>query len=170
MARNVEIKARVRDAARLRALALAVGEEPLELIRQRDTFYHVNRGRLKLREFADGTGELIAYERPDRPGPRTSRYTISPAPDPARLHAALTQALGVRGVVAKERTLIRRGRTRIHLDRVTGLGDFVELEVVLTADESEADGRAVALELMARLEIDERDLMEQAYIDQMDPR
>ena len=43
--------------------------------------------------------------------------------------AVLTQALGVLGMVRKERLLYLVGQTRVHLDSVEGLGDFVELEV-----------------------------------------
>ncbi len=165
---NVEIKARVSDPGRLRQLALTLGDGPGQLINQRDTFYVVPRGRLKLREFGDGTGELIAYERPDLEGPKTSHYIISPAPDPAALHEALAQALGIRGVVTKERTLVLKGRTRIHLDHVAGLGDFMELEVVLQPDETESQGMTVAQELMSALEISSADLVYGAYIDQLE--
>ena len=41
----------------------------------------------------------------------------------------LTAALGVRGQVIKTRTLYIAGQTRIHIDQVQGLGDFLELEV-----------------------------------------
>jgi adenylate cyclase class IV len=168
MPRNVEIKARVADPARLRELALALGDGPGQLIAQKDTFYNAPTGRLKLREFGDGTGELIAYSRPNQEGPKTSSYAISRTADPASLNAALTSALGVRGVVAKKRTLVLTGRTRIHLDEVEGLGDFMELEVVLAADETEAEGQIVAQELMARLEIKAGALIEDAYIDQLE--
>jgi len=68
-------------------------------------------------------------------------------------------------VVRKVRTLYLAGATRIHLDRVEGLGDFAELEVVLEPDQGSASGRATAAELMSALGIDERDLVEAAYID-----
>jgi adenylate cyclase class IV len=165
MPRNVEIKARVDDPVRLRELALMLANGRSELIRQRDTFYRSARGRLKLREFGDGTGELIAYERPDRTGPKTSDYAISRTDDPAGLHAALDRALGVQGVVTKERTLVRCGRTRIHLDRVEGLGDFMELEVVLADEESDEAGQAVARDLMRQLGIDPAALVQGAYFD-----
>ncbi len=168
MARNVEIKARVNQPERLRELALALGDGPGELIRQKDTFYNATNGRLKLREFDDGTGVLIAYNRPDCEGPKTSQYVLSSTDSPETLHAALTEALGVRGLVVKERTLVLNGRTRIHLDRVDGLGDFMELEVVLTDAETEQQGMAVAQDLMAQLEIEAGDLIEGAYIDHLE--
>ncbi|HVQ05811.1 MAG TPA: adenylate cyclase, partial [Burkholderiaceae bacterium] len=63
MARNIEIKARIAsiDAVMPRARALASGEA--QLIAQDDTFFAVPHGRLKLREFADGSAELIHYHR-----------------------------------------------------------------------------------------------------------
>jgi hypothetical protein len=45
------------------------GKGPIELI-QDDTFFHCAAGRLKLRTFADGQGELIFYRRADEHGPK----------------------------------------------------------------------------------------------------
>jgi predicted adenylyl cyclase CyaB len=90
---------------------------------------------------------------------------VAPTQDPEALRAALSRALGVRAVVRKTRTVHLVGRTRIHLDRVDGLGDFIELEVVLRPDEETASGASVARELMTRLEIAEEDLVEAAYVD-----
>ena len=45
---------------------------------------------------------------------------------------ALGQALGVKGVVRKRRMLYMIGQTRVHMDQVEGLGDFMELEVLKT--------------------------------------
>ena len=165
MPRNVEIKARVAEPARLRALAAVLADGPPVVIEQTDTFFAVGRGRLKLRVFADGAGELISYERPDAAGPKTSRYGIAPVADGASLLAVLSAALPVRGVVRKRRELLLCGRTRIHLDRVEGLGDFLELEVVLAEGEDLAAGEAEARELMARLGIAPGDLVSGAYLD-----
>ena len=41
----------------------------------------------------------------------------------------LKKALGIKGVVKKNRTLYMVGQTRVHVDQVEGLGDFMELEV-----------------------------------------
>lgn len=165
MARNVEIKARIPSVEALlpRALALA-GTEP-EPIVQDDSFFACAHGRLKLREFADGRGELIAYQRPDVAGPRTSNYRIVPVDDPRALRAALADALGLIGRVRKKRLLLIVGRTRIHLDRVDSLGDFVELEVILGAEDDEAGGLAEARALMQALGIDEAGTLAGAYLD-----
>ncbi len=163
---NVEIKARVRDYAALlaRAQELADGP-PVLMIRQEDTFFRVPAGRLKLRVIDGGRGELIVYRRADEAGPKASEYDIAPVADPARLRAVLAAALGEVGVVRKERTLCLVGQTRVHLDRVEGLGDYMELEVVLRTGQSVEDGRRVADELMRQLGVNAADLVTGAYTD-----
>lgn len=165
MARNVEIKARIDSIEALLPLALALADGPPEAIAQDDTFFPCAIGRLKLRVFADGRGELIAYARPDTAGPKTSDYAISPVAEPDALRATLARALGIGGRVIKQRTLLRVGRTRVHLDRVDGLGDFMELEVVLREGERADDGIAVAHELLRRLRVGTTQLVSGAYVD-----
>ncbi len=137
-------------------------------IAQEDTFFHTPQGRLKLRVLSADRGQLIYYERADSSGPRRSEYFISTTNEPQSLKTLLSASLGVRGVVQKERLLYHVGITRIHLDQVTGLGSFLELEVVLNSGESEEEGQAIAAELMAKLKIEPSDLVEVAYIDLLD--
>jgi len=165
MARNVEIKARIDSIESMLQLALACADGPPEPIAQDDTFFNCPIGRLKLRVFADGRGELIAYLRPDASGPKTSDYAIAPVAEPDALRETLARALGVGGRVIKKRTLLLVGRTRVHLDRVEGLGDFLELEVVLRDGENAADGMAVAHALLRRLQVDPSQLVAGAYVD-----
>uniref|UniRef100_A0A8C4XWJ6 CYTH domain-containing protein n=1 Tax=Gopherus evgoodei TaxID=1825980 RepID=A0A8C4XWJ6_9SAUR len=115
--------------------------------------------------FQDGRGQLIFYERPDSEGPKVSHYSICPTADPAGLVAVLSQALGVQGVVKKERRLYVVGQTHVHLDRVEGLGDFLELEVVLSEQQSPEDGERMARRLMEELGVQEEDLVAGAYLD-----
>ncbi len=165
MARNIEIKARVADMKAMAERASRVAEEGPWRIEQDDTFFGCRDGRLKLRDFGNGSGELIFYRRPDQAGPGQSEYRITPTDDPAGLRAVLTDALGETGRVRKQRILYLAGRTRIHLDRVEGLGDFIELEVVLADGERSATGEAEARYLMERLHIADADLAEVAYVD-----
>ena len=165
MPANIEIKARVSDPAALLTRARKLtGAEP-EIILQTDTFFHVETGRLKIREFADGTGELISYHRPDAEGPKTSSYAIVRTTDAGALRDVLAAVLPVRGVVRKKRLLLRAGRTRIHLDDVEGLGSFMELEVVLAEGEDRDGGEREAADLMKKLGIMPDDLVRGAYID-----
>ncbi|CUJ22575.1 class IV adenylate cyclase [Achromobacter xylosoxidans] len=165
MARNIEIKARVANLAAVESLAAALsGKEPVA-IAQDDTFFACPDGRLKLRAFSDGTGELIFYRRADDTGPKESFYVISPTSSPDTLRDALGLAYGVIGRVRKQRLLFMAGRTRIHLDRVEGLGEFLELEVVLRDGESAAAGMAEARELLASLRIAPEQLVSGAYLD-----
>jgi predicted adenylyl cyclase CyaB len=165
MARNVEIKARLASIEALLPLVRDLADRGPELIEQDDTFFACTSGRLKLRVFADGSGQLIAYERPDATGPKTSDYAITEVGDPASLRATLARALGQSGRVIKRRTLFLLGRTRVHLDRVEGLGEFLELEVVLREDESAENGVAEAHALLERFGVDASQLVSGAYAD-----
>ena len=165
MARNIEIKARVADMDALAARTAAIADSGPTVIPQDDTFFCCDNGRLKLRVFEDGRGELIFYRRPDGDGPKVSFYVLSPTGSPDTLREALTLANGQEGRVVKHRTLFLVGRTRVHLDRVQGLGDYMELEVVLADGESAEDGVREAHELMARLQIPQDCLVTGAYHD-----
>ncbi len=165
MARNIEIKAHVADMDALTARAAAIADSGPVEIPQDDTFFRCDNGRLKLRTYADGTGELIFYRRANQDGPKESFYVLAPTASPDSLREALTLANGQAGRVIKHRTVFMVGRTRVHLDRVAGLGDFMELEVVLADDEPADVGVREAHELMARLQIPAECLVEGAYHD-----
>jgi predicted adenylyl cyclase CyaB len=53
----------------------------------------------------------------------------------------------------------------VHIDRVDGLGDFLELEVVLRPDQSEDQGKQIAEELLTELGIEKNQLIAEAYVD-----
>ncbi len=165
MASNVEIKARVTDPKAMRSRVESLGTTAPEELVQIDTFYNAPTGRLKLREFADGTGELICYQRPDDPGPKVSSYFRAPSSDPSSLRGVLSRSLGVRATVRKRRTVFLLGQTRIHLDQVEGLGSFIEFEVVLRDGQSVSDGERIAANLMDALSVSPADLLPHAYVD-----
>jgi predicted adenylyl cyclase CyaB len=165
MNRNVEIKARVEAIDAIESRVATFATQGPTLILQDDTFFPCASGRLKLRVFSASEGELIFYRRADQPSPKESFYVRAPTHDPDALRGALGLAYGEAGRVVKRRTLYLVGRTRVHLDRVQGLGDFVELEVVLREGEPTEAGVAEAHALMARLGIERSMLVESSYVD-----
>ncbi len=165
MARNVELKARIDSVEALLPVARALADGPPQSIVQDDSFFVCPHGRLKLREFGDGRGELIHYQRADSSAAKLSDYIRAPIDDPAPLREALTRGLGLLGRVRKTRCVLLAGQTRIHLDRVEGLGDFVELEVVLREDQTGPEGAAIADRLLARLGVNASSCLAGAYLD-----
>lgn len=170
MPRNIEIKARISAVGAIEPRVAALASHGPTLLHQDDSFFHCRYGRLKLRVFGDGIAELIAYERPDAPGPKASTYVRVPVSESALLRDALTASCGLIGRVRKRRIVYLVGRTRVHLDCVDGLGEFLELEVVLADDEPAADGVAEARALMARLGLSADALVAGAYLDMLRDR
>jgi predicted adenylyl cyclase CyaB len=170
MPANVEIKAVLANRAGAELTAARLSGCGPEILHQEDIFFPGPRGRLKLRILAPDQGELIQYDRADAAEARLSRYIIARTPDPRALLEILAGVLGTGGVVKKTRHLYLLGQTRVHIDAVDGLGDFLELEVVLQPGQSEADGRRIAEALLAEFGIEKHELIGVAYIDLLEQR
>jgi hypothetical protein len=80
-----------------------LGAESGGVLSQRDTYFNAVNGRLKLREM-EGEAQLIAYERSDDVGHRTSSYRIVEVEDAGGLRDALADGLGIQAIVAKKRS------------------------------------------------------------------
>lgn len=165
MARNVEIKAKIGGIEALIPVIASLAETgPFDIL-QHDTFFNCPLGKLKLRAFSASSGELIFYQRPQLEGPKVSIYQISPTTEPDSLRNTLATAYGILGTVRKQRTLYLLGKTRIHLDRVDGLGDFLELEVVLEDLQTITYGESIALDLMAKIGVLPNQLIPTSYLE-----
>jgi adenylate cyclase class IV len=163
--KNLEIKAVATDLPRLRRVLTELGARhetpPLDHV---DWYFTTPRGRLKLRQRkGEPVAELIFYVRPDATRARASEYQKLPAAD-ARGMLRLLRAMFVPGVcVRKRRDLWLYGTTRVHLDRVRGLGTFVEIEVPFTR--SAAEARRVMSMLRDRLSVRPGDALACSYAD-----
>jgi len=146
---NIEFKARLQNFARVHSILTTKRISLAATLRQTDTYFHAPTGRLKLREINDETAQLIFYQRPDRAEVKRSDYLIAPVASPSALCDVLGAAYGIRTVVKKTRELYLlpqqfgeyAGRAapdliRLHLDAVEGLGNFLEIEVILREGES----------------------------------
>ncbi|XP_045781646.1 uncharacterized protein LOC123878495 [Maniola jurtina] len=173
--RNVEIKAKISDYDAICEIAEALSGSPPTVIQQDDTFYKVNKGRLKMRVYANTSATLVRYDRDDKEGPKLCDYdllqfSVSESKKAKDLDDILQKCLGIRGRVVKERRLYMVGQTRIHIDKVQDLGNFMELEVVLRPEQSLQDGQDIARDLQTKLGVKDEDLIQCAYVDLLDEK
>ena len=165
--RNVELKALDPDPERSLAVCRELGAEDRGVIAQRDTYFRAASGRLKLREEEPGGATLIQYDRPDAARAHESRYRLVGVDDAEGLRTALDAALGTLVVVAKQRRLLLWRDVRIHLDRVEGLGAFVELEGVAPPESDLSTERERVADLGERLGIGPERIIGDSYSDRL---
>lgn len=167
--RNVEAKFRLNNLEKVRERALSLGFTERGVLGQRDTFFRVAHGKLKLRD-EGGRAELIWYERPAEAGLMLSDYSIVAVADADSMRRVLEASLGVLAEVRKERTLLMRRNIRLHLDRVEGLGEFGEIEAVLADGDSVESMRSEVDELLRALGVAHGDLIAVSYFEMAAPR
>jgi len=164
---TVEIKARCTDPEEMAVIIRKLGAEFKGRQSQVDTFYRVPHGRLKLRR-SESEECLIGYRRPDHRGPKHCLVNLYPCRDTGQLDRVLSDALGVRIVVKKERDIYRLGDTKFPLDNVEGLGSFVEIEVLGRRGVDSVDKlRAACEKYLGLLGIRREDLIAESYGDML---
>lgn len=161
----VEFKARCADLDAMRSRVEALGARRVGEDHQRDVYFRVPNGRLKLR-LGPIERTLIHYHRADVAASKRSDVRLYRDTDLAALEPVLTAALGVDVVVDKRREIYRLGHVKLHLDRLEGLGTFVEVEVIdETGTRDEAEMRAECEALRQTLGVEEQDLLDVSYSD-----
>lgn len=126
--RLVELKARLEAPSATVRRLVAAGAVRHPTLSQRDVYFRVPRGRLKLRLQRPGRDQPVYYERADVARAKTSRVVLAVLPPDHGLEAVLRRALGVVGEVRKRRQVFDWAGTRVHVDRVRSLGAFLEFE------------------------------------------
>lgn len=160
---NVEVKARTDSPERVREILKRRGAAFVGLDCQVDTYFRVPRGRLKLRE-GDIENYLVFYERTDKKGPKESKVLLYSHPGP-ELKEILVRAIGVLGVVEKDREIYYIDNVKFHIDRVDGLGSFVEIEAI--SREREERLYVQVKEYIRLLGVKEEDLVPCSYSDML---
>ena len=168
MPRNIELKARLRDPEGARQIAERLATERIGMQQQRDTYFSVPHGRLKLREIAGQPAQLVWYERPDSPDAKASDYQLLSVAEPERLCKVLADALGIRVIVDKRREIFLYHNVRIHLDEVAGLGSFLEFEAVLSDAIDDERGREQVAFLSREFGLLPEDLLLHSYSDMLE--
>lgn len=165
---NLEAKFRLPDHAAAQAAAIAIGYRPEAVLNQRDTFFVVATGKLKLRE-EDQRSYLIGYGRVERDGLQLSDYQLVPVPDPAAMRTLLAGTLGVLAEVRKRRTLLLCRNVRLHLDEVDGLGLLGEIEAVVPGGGDPEAERAFVDATLVALGVSREQLIEGSYFEMARP-
>jgi predicted adenylyl cyclase CyaB len=135
---NLEMKAVFPDLHRAAVIAKNLGARDKGMLHQKDIYFDIPRGKLKLRILNKNSCELIAYSRPNRKGGRYSTYQILPVRDSASAERFYASIFNTRVIVKKKRRLFLYKNARIHLDKVEQLGNFIEFEVVVTQGKKQA--------------------------------
>lgn len=163
----IEIKARCRNPEHLRRILRENNADFKGIDRQKDTYFRVRHGRLKLRE-GNIENHLIHYFRPDQSGPKKSEVLLYKSTPGSTLKSLLTAADGMLTVVDKEREIYFIENVKFHIDTVRDLGSFAEIEAI------DRDGSIPEAELLRQCEyyldlfgIEEQDLVKNSYSDML---
>jgi predicted adenylyl cyclase CyaB len=160
---NFEFKAHLHDEAYVRAALKRLRARFLGTDHQVDTYFQVPVGRLKIRE-GRLENSLVFYQRTNSPQARRSLVELMLLPRRNSVRAILAGALGVLAVVDKRREIYFVGNVKIHLDRVRGLGTFLEVEA-MTRSGDIRKVRAQAVKFQKLFAISPSDMVPQSYSD-----
>jgi len=127
---NVEIKCELRDPALARTLCAALRCTLAETLEQRDTYFKLADGRLKKRETVGYATEFVFYHRTNEAKTRLSRFKIYSEAEGRTVFGASDPPAWV--TVVKRRDVYLHESVRIHLDAVVDLGNFFELEAMVS--------------------------------------
>jgi adenylate cyclase, class 2 len=168
MGLNIEIKARCKNHKALEEVMQKMNFPFEGAEHQTDTFFNVPNGRLKLREYNNKSAVLIPYIRPDVSTPRNSDYVLLDVKDPNQTIDILENMFGLRLIVEKSRKIYMYDNIRVHLDHIEDLGDFIELEGVITNPSQREETLQKIDLLMSLFDISDEDIVLNAYVDMLE--
>lgn len=165
---NIEIKARCFHPQTVEAFLFSHNARFTGTDCQKDIYFNIPKGRLKLRQ-GNIENNLIYYNRSNQKGPKQSDFYLTPVHDSTSLETLLTEALGIKVIVEKKRKIFFLDNIKVHLDEITNLGSFVEIEA------SNISNPEILVEtlheqcrqLMQHFYIKEEDLIEKSYSDML---
>jgi len=170
---NLEIKVKLDDEDDMEFLKTQLSfAHYSHTFRQKDTYFEVESGKLKLREEFQSiepqyTSRFIRYLRPIKEEAKISNYEIYPIEDLGTFKSVFGCLLNEEAIIEKTRELYLYENARIHLDTVKDLGYFLEIEIVINNDD-EKDLAPIFMEfLIERLELQKKTFIDCGYRDLM---
>lgn len=139
MPQNLELKVKLASHKEVKKHLKNIKASFIKTLNQKDVYYKIPNGLLKLR-IENGKQSIIKYMRNEKGKDRFSNYEV--------LHFSSGDSekffkdfFKIETVVEKKRKLFMYDYTRIHLDEVKGLGDFLELETLVINGKADAKKR-----------------------------
>ncbi|MDP2362538.1 MAG: class IV adenylate cyclase [Ignavibacteria bacterium] len=139
MPKNLEIKVKLSSHKEVKSILKKNKIHFRELLIQKDIYYKVDKGILKLR-IEDDKQTLIFYDRNEKSKKRWSDYHLLGI-NKTDGNEYLKRFLDVLTIVDKKRELYLYNNSRIHLDYVKNLGYFIELETIVLNGLKDAEKR-----------------------------
>ena len=125
--KNIEIKAKCSNIGNIRDILISNNADFRGVDHQIDTYFKVKDGRLKLRE-GNIENYLIFYKRSNISGPKKSDVVLFKNDSDSSLKSILVNSIDKLVVVDKKREIYFINNIKFHLDKVKGLGTFLEIE------------------------------------------
>jgi predicted adenylyl cyclase CyaB len=164
-ATNIEIKAKCTDIEKIRSILNTKQARFVGIDHQIDTYFNVNKGRLKLRE-GNIENALIHYKRANNAGPKKSEVILYKSAPNSSLKELLTASVGIKTIVDKHRSIYFIDNVKFHLDQVKNLGTFVEIEAIdMDGSRNEEELEAQCKHYLQLFEIKKEDLLKESYSD-----
>ncbi len=162
MPKNFEIKCRIRNLSEIKKILVSDRSYKYSIEKQKDIYYKVKSGRLKLRIINEKNSDLIYYNRKEKNRERVSNFVISSTINFKELNFILTEQFEVMVTVNKKREIFVKDNIRIHLDTVNKLGKFLEIEIMFK-DLKKA--KKLMEELKDLLRLNPKDFIKSSYSD-----
>ena len=161
MPTNLELKIKVTSHQSLIKILEQIGAENKEKLIQKDVYYSIPNGLLKLR-IENGNESLIYYNRNENDKNRWSVFEVLKFAN-GKGEKFFNNLFDVEVIVKKQRELYYYDDTRIHLDTVKFLGKFLELETLVNNSKSDAKKRFKMI--ISLLKLDESKQIRKSYRD-----
>lgn len=168
--REIEVKAKIKDLSPLEERLKQLGVKLGEPVQQNDVIYFDGEKRFNELQICNfvrirrtNTGAFLTLKRSieDELDSLEHETPVENAEEAENIVKELGLKFGVR--VTKHRRQFKMGRITGCIDSVEGLGNFVELEMLVGDDQKLADVRAELRQKLAELGVDSKDEVTQGY-------
>lgn len=161
MPTNLELKISLASQKSLKKILEQIGAENKGMLKQKDVYYSIPNGLLKLR-IENGNESLIFYNRNENDKNRWSDFEVLKFTN-GKGEKFFNKLFDVEIIVKKKRELFYYDDTRIHLDTVKFLGNFLELETLVINGKVDAKNRFS--KIISLLKLDESKQIRKSYRD-----